>query len=1179
MRINIVTPRDKGFDSRGGYLTGPLYLYANPVQDLEAATKLYLDLALNGINIGNVKSGILPIGRLPAFVGDVTNLAGSNNFYLSTTGVVPGTYTKATVDNKGRVIAAPNATNADFPNVSWNKVTLDRPSTLAGFGITDGLKKTGGVLTGPLSMTTIPNKANQLVTKGYIDSASENASAVSIGDTIRRPKSTSIPGFLLCNGSEVSKLDYANLYSVLPNEVSTMTDAVSIDYTLYTALGNGQPWKNQYIYNGISYFKNFVKNKDLPVKRSFAAIVATKSRVYLIGGMDENQVAQSSVYVATLDSNGALTSWVATSSLPSNAHSAKAIVVNNRVHLIGGDSGGGAVGTVYTASINPDGTLGAWSTGNALPAPRRGFQVVLTHKYVYVLGGENDGGVETNTVFQATVNTDGSLSTWTTSGTTLPANNAYAQIAVVRNKAYLIGGKTGSTQLTSNYVATVGTDGVLGSFTTSNVNLPVGISHAEVLVTNSTTYLIGGKTDSSVSNTIYSLGFSTITGDISGQWSLVQGNTLPQPVRGAQLIATRNFIHLVGGVDATTALNTVYTAELFRGYGVNDYTRFYNGSLYKALTGVFGVEFPSSGLITQPGNGKPWQQQYEINNRMNTSMVQLQTFNTNKLPVALKDFQTLVTKNKIYILGGNTGTNAVASVYVANVTASGGIDAFADLGASKTQTVTAPTDGSNLSTNVAIPDKTYSVTLTGQGGPSSSELVPESTIMEWVPTGQSAMYLGPSNVPMGINMDSNNQEVYLGTVEGITSRRVIRYNAYYSDETRTTILPYPQGSSWFVESQSWTVDYYYVSQYVTYPAYARSYPGTPATVTIAGTVHSFPGGANGAAATPTTKTVTLNGTPQNASVNVSGVGAYVSLTYKDIQTSKTLGNYLPSELSKFQVATTLNRAYALGGYNNTSSSNAIYTAIINNDGTLGPWTTSGVTLPAGLSSFYAFTTFNALYIVGGYTTQASANVYRADINPSNGEISSFSQTNSLPEAIYEAKVAVTKRKVYLIGGRTANAAITAKVYSADITETGAINAWAEDKSLPIALTGSNVYVTRQTIFLFGGTTPLGKSGRYFYGSLDNEGLLMDWVMSVGANDFKPSNGELVALYNRMYHLGGEVGTVDDRIIYSNEYMTGGLNDYSMFYNGSVTPLASLNFKLPDTTTKDLTDKVYTFIKY
>lgn len=215
MRINIVTPRDKGFDSRGGYPTGPLYLYANPVQDLEAATKLYLDLALNGINIGNVKVGILPIGRLPAFVGDVGNLEGSNSFYLTNTGVAPGTYTKVTVDNKGRVIAAANAINADFPNVSWNKVTLDRPSTLAGFGITDGLKKTGGVLTGPLSMTTIPNKANQLVTKGYIDSASENASAVSTGDTIRRPKSTSIPGFLLCNGSEVSKLDYANLYSVL----------------------------------------------------------------------------------------------------------------------------------------------------------------------------------------------------------------------------------------------------------------------------------------------------------------------------------------------------------------------------------------------------------------------------------------------------------------------------------------------------------------------------------------------------------------------------------------------------------------------------------------------------------------------------------------------------------------------------------------------------------------------------------------------------------------------------------------------------------------------------------------------------------------------------------------------------------------------------------------------------
>ena len=1176
MRINIVTPRDKGFDSRGGYLTGPLYLYANPIQDLEAATKQYLDLALNGINIGNVKSGILPIARLPGFLGDVSNLPGSNNFNLSTTGVVPGTYTKATVDNKGRVLSASNANNADFPNVSWNKVTLDRPTTLAGFGITDGLKKTGGVLTGPLSMSTIPNKTNQLVTKGYIDTVSENASSVSTGDTIRRPKSLSVPGFLLCNGAEVSKIDYPNLYAVLPNEVSTMTDAVSIDYTLYTALGNGQPWKNQYIYNGSNSFKSFIKNRDLPVKRSFAAVVATKNRIYLIGGMDETNTAQTSVYMAVLDSNGELSSWTATTSLPTMLHSAKAIVVNNKVHLIGGASNtSSAVGTTYSAPINSDGTLGTWVSGNALPAPRKGFQTVLTHKYVYVLGGVNDGDVDTNTIYQATVNSDGSLSTWTTTAGTLPASIGYAQVAVIRNKVYLIGGKTGSTQLTTSYVATVDSNGVLGAFTAS-VNLPLALSQAEILVTNTSAYLIGGKTDSSTSNTIYKLSFSTVTGDISTGWTLEQSISLPQPVRGAQLIATRNFVHLIGGFGATTTLNTIYTSELFRGYGVNDYTRFYNGSLYKQLTGVFGVEFPSAGLITQPGNGKPWQQQYEINNRMNTSMVQLQTFNTNKLPVALKDFQTLVTKNKLYVIGGNTGTNAVAATYVANITTTGGIDVFADLGVLTNNTYTS-------STTVNIPEKTYKVTISGQGSTSTSYWVPPVDNYVWVQVSQSSPYIGTRN-------GSYDGLVGLGGIAQPTAAgqtRVARYYTwlYYEDSYdangQLTNVPAPYGTTTQHQSSSsvWVIDHNLVSETRTTPGYTAYYNGVTASVSIGGISYTFAGGTNGSVGTYSSRTVSLNGTAQPANISVSGDGAFITISYVDVNSSKTLGNYLPSELSKFQLVTTLNRAYVLGGYNNTSSSSAIYTAVINNDGTLGPWTTSGITLPAGLSSFCAFTTLNALYIVGGYTTQASANVYRANINPTNGEISSFSQTNSLPEAIYEAKVAVSKRKVYLIGGRTANGSITAKVFSADITETGTINAWTEDRSLPIALTGSNVYVTRQTIFLFGGTTPLGKSGRYIYGSLDNEGLLGNWSMVDGASDFKPSNGEMIALYNRIYHLGGEVGAVDDRIIYSNEFMTGGLNDYSMFYNGSITPLASLNFKLPDTTAKDLTDKVYTFIKY
>ena len=44
-----------GFTSRGGYLTTPLYLWRHPMEDLEAATKKYIDDKIN--NISNLFNG------------------------------------------------------------------------------------------------------------------------------------------------------------------------------------------------------------------------------------------------------------------------------------------------------------------------------------------------------------------------------------------------------------------------------------------------------------------------------------------------------------------------------------------------------------------------------------------------------------------------------------------------------------------------------------------------------------------------------------------------------------------------------------------------------------------------------------------------------------------------------------------------------------------------------------------------------------------------------------------------------------------------------------------------------------------------------------------------------------------------------------------------------------------
>ncbi len=53
--------------------------------------------------------------------------------------VSAGTYTKVTTDTYGRVVAGSTLTVADIPALPWSKITSGKPTTLAGYGIADGL--------------------------------------------------------------------------------------------------------------------------------------------------------------------------------------------------------------------------------------------------------------------------------------------------------------------------------------------------------------------------------------------------------------------------------------------------------------------------------------------------------------------------------------------------------------------------------------------------------------------------------------------------------------------------------------------------------------------------------------------------------------------------------------------------------------------------------------------------------------------------------------------------------------------------------------------------------------------------------------------------------------------------------------------------------------------------------
>jgi len=615
-----------GLDNAGGTLSGPLMLSRDPQVPMEAATKRYVDTALSNLSASNVVSGTLPIARLPAFSGDVTSDVGGNNIVLSNTGITVGEYGKIVVDAKGRATNGTGLGNSDIPNFNFSKITTDKPTTLAGYGITDGMSLAGGTMTGPLVLSGSPVSGDNLVPKQYIDGMVNSLSASKTGDVIRKAYATTPTGFLKCNGAEVSKTTYADLYAVIGESNNS-----------YNVIGSGQPWRQQYEINKDQsvQLNNWSTGIAFPISIHASHVIVTKNRVYLLGGRTTGNI--SSVYTAIINTDGSLGAWTTGTALPGALSGSQAIVTKNRVYLLGGNDASTTISTIYTAPINSDGTLGTWVSGGSLPGTLCWSQAIVTNTNVYLLGGSTNGTNAVSTVYFTTINSDGTLNTWST-GTSLPGNLSHSQTVVTKNRVYLLGGLNGSGYVSTVYTAPINADGTIGTWTTGT-NLPVALHASQSIVTRNRVYLLGGWSGDVVS-TIYS---AVINKDGTlGTWGL--DNNLPNTLSHTSVFTTKNFAFIIGGWTGSSVVSTIYYTA-FSG-GLNDYSAYYEDNV---------------SIYTMPGSGLPWEQQYQLNESQAGNITGWTT--TTSLPTTLSTAAVFVTKNRVYLCGGyindTTQTNAV----------------------------------------------------------------------------------------------------------------------------------------------------------------------------------------------------------------------------------------------------------------------------------------------------------------------------------------------------------------------------------------------------------------------------------------------------------------------------------------------------------------------------------------
>ncbi|MHB8362920.1 MAG: Kelch repeat-containing protein, partial [Patescibacteria group bacterium] len=356
---------------------------------------------------------------------------------------------------------------------------------------------------------------------------------------------------------EVSAAEGATAY---PITISWSTDSGATGYNIYkgTASGGEQFLASvsggsttSYVDSGNQATVTWGTTTPLLTGKYIATSVEYNGYVYEIGGCTTT-CAVSTVDYASINSDGTIGAWTATTPLLAATYGATSVVYNGYVYEIGGYTTA-AVATVDYAPINSDGTIGAWTATTPLLTAIGSATSVAYNGYMYEIGGWNTASVAP--VDYAPINTNGTLGAWTATNP-LPVATSTATSVVYNGYVYEIGGYTSTAVATVDY-APILSSGALGAWT-ATTSLPVATYYATSVVYNGYVYEIGGYNGS--------VNFSTVdyapiqSSGTLGLWTAT--TSLPVVTSEATSVVYNGYVYEMGGCPATCPRTATYYLNL-----------------------------------------------------------------------------------------------------------------------------------------------------------------------------------------------------------------------------------------------------------------------------------------------------------------------------------------------------------------------------------------------------------------------------------------------------------------------------------------------------------------------------------------------------------------------------------------------------------------------------------------
>jgi N-acetylneuraminic acid mutarotase len=347
----------------------------------------------------------------------------------------------------------------------------------------------------------------------------------------------------------------------------------SIDYI---TLNSGSPGNNGSFTSGGA--------NVLSVNRAYSASTAYKGYIYSSGGqaaVTNGQPTSNTVDYASLDpSTGAIGTWSTTTPFTTARRFHNMLAYNGYMYIIAGDTGvvgtPAATGAIEYAKINTDGSLGTWASANTGSAFHviYGASSAIYNGRLYVTGGNNAAGTVYTDVLYATINSNGTLGSWTTAPTGFTSGR-YGHSAVIYNGyLYIIGGFTVSTLLGDIQMTKINSStGALGTwdYTTSIL----GRRFSGAAASNGFLYLVGGTNATTGTKSDVLMAHIGENGDLE-EWSLIK--SMGSARQGLGTTIYNGYLYAIGGLSSSSGVyyNTTEYSPLYAAGRKARYSKLFN---------------------------------------------------------------------------------------------------------------------------------------------------------------------------------------------------------------------------------------------------------------------------------------------------------------------------------------------------------------------------------------------------------------------------------------------------------------------------------------------------------------------------------------------------------------------------------------------------------------------------